>query len=307
MQPEGGFTPLTERLLIGLLWLLPKNWVSAMAGRFAKSRFSRPVIRPFARKFQINLDEAALPVEAYETLLDFFVRELKPGVRPIATDDNLMVSPVDGKVAQFGHLDRGELIQAKGHTYTAAALLADESEAKRFAGGQYITIYLSPQDYHRIHTPAAGQVVGATYVPGKLWPVNAAGVNRVPGLFAINERLITYLQSHLGRIAMVKVGATIVGSVKVVYDKTLGTNRPGGNLRGRREFSSAGDRRPGGAQVEMKVITDGPLLDKAAEIGRFEFGSTVILLVEPGDWEWAPEVTHGARLRLGQPLLRKRS
>lgn len=288
MQPEGGFTPLTERLLIGLLWLLPKNWVSAMAGRFAKSRLSRPAIRPFARKFQINLDEAALPIEAYQTLLDFFIRELKPGVRLIAGGEDLMVSPVDGKVAQFGQLDRGELIQAKGHTYTAAALLANEAEAKRFEGGQYITIYLSPQDYHRIHTPAAGQVVGATYVPGKLWPVNAAGVNRVPGLFAINERLITYLQSKLGRIAMVKVGATIVGSVKVVYDETLGTNIPG-------------------AQVEMKVITDGPLLEKAAEIGRFEFGSTVILLVEPGDWEWAPEVTHGARLRLGQPLLRKRS
>lgn len=280
--------PLTERLLIGLLWLLPKNWVSAMAGRFAKSRLSRSAIRPFARKFQIDLEEAALSIEAYPTLLDFFVRELKPGVRPIAEGEELMVSPVDGRVAQFGRLDRGELIQAKGHTYTAAALLANESEAKRFEGGQYITIYLSPQDYHRIHTPAAGQVVGATYVPGKLWPVNAAGVNRVPGLFAINERLITYLQSKLGRIAMVKVGATIVGSVKVVYDQTLGTNIPG-------------------AQVEMKVITDGPLLEKGAEIGRFEFGSTVILLVEPGDWEWAPEVTHGARLRLGQPLLRKRS
>lgn len=288
MQPEGGSTPLTEHLLIGLLWLLPKNWVSAMAGRFAKSRLSRPLIRPFAQRFQINLEEASLPIEAYETLLDFFVRELKPGVRPIAADENLMVSPVDGRVAQFGRLDRGELIQAKGHTYTAAALLANEAEAKRFEGGQYITIYLSPQDYHRIHTPAAGQVVGATYIPGKLWPVNQAGVNRVPGLFAINERLVTYLQSQLGRIAMVKVGATIVGSVKVVYDETLGTNKAG-------------------AQVELKVITDGPLLDKGAEIGRFEFGSTVILLVEPGDWEWAPEVTHGARLRLGQPLLRKRA
>lgn len=280
--------PLTEPLLIALLWLLPKNWVSAMAGRLARSRFSRPLIRPFARRFQINLDEASLPIEAYETLLDFFVRELKPGVRPVAEGADLLVSPVDGRVAQFGHLDRGELIQAKGHTYTAGALLADPAEAKRFEGGQYITIYLSPQDYHRIHTPAAGTVVGATYVPGKLWPVNSAGVNRVPGLFAINERLVTYLQTQFGRLALVKVGATIVGSVKVVYDKTLGTNKPG-------------------AQVELKVITDGPLLEKAEEIGRFEFGSTVILLMEDGDWEWAPEVTHGARVRLGQPLLRKRS
>lgn len=280
--------PLTERLLIGLLGLLPKNWLSGMAGRLASSRLSRPLIRPFAKRFQINLDEAALPIEAYETLLEFFIRELKPGVRPVDADPALLVSPVDGRVAQFGRLDRGELLQAKGHTYTTTALLADAAEAKRFEGGQYITIYLSPQDYHRIHTPAAGQVVGATYVPGKLWPVNEAGVNRVPGLFAINERLITYLQSALGRLAMVKVGATIVGSVKVVYDESLGTNVPG-------------------AQVEMKVITDGPLLEKAAELGRFEFGSTVILLVEPGDWEWAPGVTHGARIQLGEPLLRKRS
>jgi phosphatidylserine decarboxylase len=277
---------LAERLLIGFLSILPKKWLSALAGRFARSRYSRPLIRPFARRFQINLDEAALPLEAYPTLLDFFTRELKPGLRPIPTDPNLLVSPVDGAVAQCGRLDSGELIQAKGHTYTAAALLGDEEEAKRYLGGYYITIYLSPRDYHRIHTPAEGKVVGATYVPGTLWPVNNSGVNRVPGLFAKNERLITYLETAFGRLALVKVGATIVGSVKVVYDPNLGTNV----LRG---------------QLDRRVIQDGPTLTKGAELGRFEFGSTVILLVEPGPYTWAPAIQPGAAVRLGQPLLRK--
>lgn len=278
---------MTVRTRIALLSLLPKNAISRLAGRFAKSRWSRPIIPGFARKFNIDLSEAALPIEAYPTLVDFFTRELKPGLRPTHPDPSVMVSPVDGRVAQFGRLDRGELLQAKGVTYTAADLLADSELAKRYVGGFFITIYLSPRDYHRIHTPVEGQVAGATYVPGKLWPVNPTGVEGVPGLFAKNERLITYLDSSFGRVAVVKVGATIVGSVKVVYDAGLGTNIKGGRVD-RRTFA-------------------GPRLDKAEELGRFEFGSTVILLVEPGDFAWAPEVQVGAPVKLGQALLARQA
>jgi phosphatidylserine decarboxylase len=265
--------------------MLPKNGISRLAGWFARSRLSRPVIPWFARTFGIDLAEAALPVSSYATLLHFFTRALKSGLRPVDPDPAIMVSPVDGRVAQMGRLDQGELIQAKGVRYTVADLLADADVAKRYVGGYFITIYLSPKDYHRIHTPAAGQVVGATYVPGALWPVNPTGVAGVPGLFAKNERLITYLATDFGQVAVVKVGATIVGSVKVVYDLTLGTNLRRGKV--------------------TKRTIDGPYLDKAAELGRFEFGSTVILLVEPGAYEWAAAIVPGEPVRLGQPFMRR--
>lgn len=277
---------MNQRWSMALLSVLPKNALSRAAGRFARTRLSKAVVPGFARSFKINVDEAAKPMADYPTLVDFFCRELKPGARTVDIDPAVLVSPVDGRVAQCGRLDRGELLQAKGVTYTATALLADPAIAERYAGGYYLTIYLSPQDYHRIHTPAAGKVVGATYVPGTLWPVNAVGVAGVPGLFAKNERLITYLETDFGRIAVVKVGATIVGSVKVVYDARLGTNRPR-------------------AQVEEHPHLDGPSLEKAAELGRFEFGSTVILLVEPGNLAWAEGIAPGVPVRLGQALLRR--
>jgi phosphatidylserine decarboxylase len=276
---------MNQRLGLALVKLLPKNALSRAVGRLARARISRVAIPRFAKTFNIDLTEAAKDISEYTTLVEFFTRELKPGIRPVDPDPGVLVSPVDGRVAQFGRLDRGELIQAKGVTYTATQLLADAEMARRYEGGYFITIYLSPRDYHRIHTPAAGEVVAATYVPGALWPVNAIGVEGVPGLFAKNERLITYLETEFGRVAVVKVGATIVGSVKVVYDETLGTNVRGGRIA-RRTYA-------------------GPNLAKAAELGRFEFGSTVILLVEPGRLEWAPGVQHGAFVRLGEALLRR--
>lgn len=276
---------MKHHLSMALLRLLPKHAISRAAGRLARSRWSRRLIPLFVRKFGVDMSEAALPMEKYATLVDFFCRELKPGLRPVDPDPRVIVSPVDGTVAQMGRLDRGELLQAKGVSYTAEDLLADAQLARRFLGGRSVTIYLSPRDYHRIHTPAAGQVVGAAYVPGALWPVNPTGVRGVPGLFAKNERLITYLSTDFGLVAVVKVGATIVGSVRVLYDPTLGTNRRGGRV----------ERRPG---------LKGPRLEKAAELGRFEFGSTVILLVEPGPLEWAPGIAPGRPVRLGQALLR---
>ncbi|HWJ03280.1 MAG TPA: archaetidylserine decarboxylase, partial [Verrucomicrobiae bacterium] len=175
----------------------------------------------------------------------------------------------------------GALIQAKGICYSVTELLGqDKEKADRFTNGSFVTIYLSPKDYHRIHTPLEGQVLSSTYVPGTLFPVNPFGVRAVKGLFARNERLITYLASKAGLIALVKVGATIVGSVKVNYgDET--TNLPGGKLA-------------------MREYSPSPCLGKGEELGRFELGSTVILLFEPGRVQF--NVREGERVLMGQQI-----
>jgi phosphatidylserine decarboxylase len=195
-----------------------------------------------------------------------------------------VVSPVDGKVSQYGRIENGNLIQAKGVLYTAEELLGgDKERARRYDGGTFLTVYLSPTDYHRIHTPLAGTVTAYTYVPGTLFPVNPFGVRAVQGLFAKNERLITYFDTQAGEVALVKVGATIVGSVKVEYDEMAGTNIRGGRL-------------------ESKTLANGPHYEKGDEVGRFEFGSTIILLFEPGRVELSSELHPEAVVRLGQRI-----
>ncbi|MBL0388506.1 phosphatidylserine decarboxylase [Tumebacillus sp. ITR2] len=275
---------MNDRLQLILMNLIPKNTISRMVGKFAASGFSRMFIPLYARKFNINLDEAEHPLEEYPSLVQFFVRRLKPHLRPLAEGDDVVVSPVDGKVSQYGLIDGGRVVQAKGVTYTVEELLGgDKERAKRYEGGTFITVYLSPTDYHRIHTPLAGKVTGYTYVPGTLFPVNPFGVRAVAGLFAKNERLITYFDTTAGEVALVKVGATIVGSVKVLYDVKAGTNIRGGRL-------------------EKKSVTDGPCYAKGEEVGRFEFGSTIILLFEPGAVELNGDLHPERRVLLGEAI-----
>ena len=211
------------------------------------------------------------------------MRKLRPGLRPVTDGEDVFVSPVDGVVSQAGQIQDGLLIQAKGTSYSVLELLGQDLEmAERFRTGTYLTIYLSPRDYHRIHTPVQARVVGATYVPGTLFPVNPFGVRAVKGLFARNERLVTYLDTGAGLLALVKVGAIIVGSVKVNYGAVT-TGQPRGKL-------------------EKIIYRQGPLLAKGDEIGRFEFGSTVILLCEtPIELEVRP----GDRVLMGQAVGRR--
>ncbi len=272
---------LIERLQLALMHILPKNTVSRITGNFTRSRLSRPFIAAFIRYFQIDPAQAELNLESYQSLTEFFVRKLKPGLRPVAKGNDVLVSPVDGAVSELGPICDGTLIQAKGVNYSVLDLLGHDLEkARKFHQGTFLTIYLSPRDYHRIHVPVAGKVVGSTYVPGTLFPVNPFGVRAVKGLFARNERLITYLNSIAGLVALVKVGATIVGSVKVNYSKTA-TNVPRGKL-------------------ERTEYKQGPVLAKGDEVGRFEFGSTVILLFEPG--RVSLSVTSGERVLMGQEI-----
>jgi len=278
---------MNDRLFISALRLLPKNALSRVAGALTRWRAPAPVrlaaMKAFARRYGIDLSECP-DLEVYRTFGEFFARPLRPGRRPIAPGETVIVSPVDAVVSESGLAAGGKLVQAKGIDYAAAALLADDDLARRLEGGPYVTLYLSPKDYHRIHSPLGGHILGWRYVPGMLWPVNPASVRNVPGLFAANERLVTVLETPLGRCAAVAVGATVVGRVRAFYDPTVPhTNQPDAAPR-RRDYEPA-------IPVE-----------KGQELGAFEMGSTVILLFEPGRVQLDPRIAPGARVRVGEEI-----
>jgi phosphatidylserine decarboxylase len=276
-----------DRLLLGSLKLVPKGVLSRVVGAATRLPAPAPLrtlaMRAFAARYGIDLDECG-DLRGFRTFGEFFARPLRPGLRPIAEGPEVAVSPVDGVVSELGLAERGRLIQAKGIDYGVAALLADEALAERFTGGAWVTIYLSPRDYHRIHFPLGGAVTGWRYIPGVLWPVNPAAVRGVPGLFAANERLVTLLETPLGACAVIAVGATIVGRVRAYYDPAVPlTNRP----------------RAGAARRDYETPIP---VEKGGQLGAFEMGSTVILLFEPGRATLLPRVAASARLRVGEPI-----
>jgi len=275
---------MRNKLLPGLIHRLPQNAMSRTMGKITATKFSRLAIQRYVRHYKIDTTIVEKSVKDYRTLKEFFTRRLKPGARPIAQGADVVVSPVDGTISHLGDICEGTLIQAKGKSYSVAELLGGcAHEAERYYGGKFITIYLSPRDYHRIHMPVTGDLMGYSYLPGRLYPVNKLGVQHVDRLFARNERLVTYINTdHQGAVALVKVGALFVGSVKVVYN-TATTNVKH-------------------AQQMEGPIPGTPRYEKGDEVGWFEFGSTVILLIESGQLEWAPGVEAGASLLMGQKL-----
>jgi phosphatidylserine decarboxylase len=278
---------VNDKAFIAALRLVPKNVLSRAVG--AATRVPLPaaigtgVMGAFARRYRIDLSECG-DLSGFRTFGEFFARPLRPGLRPVAPGDEVVVSPVDAVVSEAGLSRGGKLVQAKGIDYTVGALVGDERVGARLAGGAYATLYLSPRDYHRIHFPLGGRVLGWRYVPGTLWPVNPASVRTVPGLFTVNERLVTLLDSPLGLVAVVAVGATVVGRVRATYDPAV----PVTNLAG------------GGAQAR-DYATPIPVV-KGQELGAFEMGSTVILVFEPGKVALAPAVAPGARVRVGEAI-----
>jgi phosphatidylserine decarboxylase len=267
------------------IWkITPKNGVSRFVGNLAKKRFSRHFIPFYIKKFQIDLNPVKKPVDQFESLLDFFVRELNEEARPIDTDPKKVTSPVDGVITQMGKIEKGTLIQAKGISYSLEDLLAGDSKSAHFFNGQFATIYLSPRDYHRIHSPISGEIESLTYIPGNLYPVNESGVRLFPGLFTRNERVISYIDTEFGQAALVKVGATNVGSIKVTYDEQIVTN--------------AGKKQQNNKKIYSKTIR----IKKGEELGRFEFGSTVILIFEKNMIGWLPDISKGISLKMGQPI-----
>jgi len=273
--------------------LLPKNAASRVFG--AVTRLRIPVLSKLARNlfashYKLNMVESEFPLKYYANIGELFIRKLKPGMRPIA--DTEIVSPVDGVLSQTATFDeKQELIQAKGKTYTLKDLLRDEEMAKRFEGGAFATIYLAPFNYHRIHSPVKGQVLDASYCPGTLWPVNVGSVERVEGLFCINERLTSHIRLEDGsEVLVVKVGATNVGRIGLAYTDELQTNA--GTLpRNQKRM----DWQP------KETIT----VEKGGELGRFEMGSTVILVVDKNIRERNPELFKnrvGQAVKVGEAL-----
>lgn len=275
--------------LLLLLSLLPKNALSRLAGRGAglplPKFVRRPFLRAFGRTFGVNFAEVRDPLDSFPTLQHFFVRALVDGARPVEASPGTVVSPCDGAWGAAGRVEAGQLLQVKGRPYSLAELLGDAEEARRCEGGVFATLYLSPKDYHRFHVPCASRLVKATYLPGALWPVNRAGVEGVPGLFAVNERIVAFFEvaepGFTGQLAIAAVGATMVGKVRMVTGD-LETNRPG-VPRSDRDFLP-------------------PLaFARGQEWGRFEFGSTLVLVARPGTLSLATGEP-GTPLRLGRPI-----
>ncbi len=285
------------RVILGILKGLPQGGLSRGFGRVADVGIPRPlrerVLRIFAGALGIDIDEAELPLTEYETLNQFFVRRLRPGARTWPTEPDIIASPVDGIVGQVGPIGEGRLLQAKGRSYTAAQLLDDTTEAQRYDDGVYVTIYLSPRHYHRIHTPMQGEVPAARHVPGALLPVNAAAVMHVDAVFTRNERLITYIDSAFGRTAVVAVGAYNVGRISAAYDP---------HWSGKDDVSWVTNRK--GLDPETRTYNPPKLVKAGAEIMAFHLGSTVVLLFETGMIELNSALFAGEEVKVGQPIAR---
>jgi len=281
----------SDRAFALLQELLPQQLLSRGMHRLARSTtpaLRNATIRAVLRAYpQIDLSEAVEPNPfAYPSFNAFFTRALRPGLRPLEGGERAVVSPVDGTMSQLGVVREGRLLQAKGMHYTAAALLADEAAARRYEGGGFACIYLAPYNYHRIHMPLAGRLTATRYVPGQLYSVNAATARTVTGLFARNERVVCEFDTALGPLAVVLVGALFVGSIETVF---------------------AGEVNPPparGGGVRTLEAGRGTEFERGAELGRFNMGSTVVLLVGHEALRFNERFGPGSTLRLGQALAR---
>ena len=285
-----------NRLFVAMQYLLPQHFLSRIVLGITRIRF-RPIknllIRLFVRHFKPNMSEAAQPNPLlYPSFNAFFTRHLQASARPTDLDPTVVVAPVDGTISQIGRLEGSKIIHAKGHDYTLEALLdGAPAWAERFRGGTFATLYLAPYNYHRIHMPVAGTLRAAWLVPGKLFSVNAVTAAAVPGLFAKNERVVCVFEDDAQRaFAMVLVGALFVGSIGTIWHGDVTPRRPH-------------------VKVDLPLVATGrtPLrLSKGAEMGRFNMGSTVITLFQPGMMEWLPRYHPGNLIDVGRMLARLR-
>lgn len=247
--------------------ILPKNDLSHFVGKLVHRRLPEPLgrfsVKTFARYYNINLDEAEFPLGHYETIGELFTRKLKPGARPIA--DSPVVHPADAFISQAGVIDHLTLVQAKGKTYSVPELIRSPHYAPRFEGGSYLTYYLCPTDYHRVHSPVDGEIVWSCHVPGAMWPVNEWSVGAVENLFTLNERVVVMIQTERGLVALVMVAATNVGNMTMSFDPEINTQS-----RNRR-------RHP-----RERTYSPAIPVRRGDEIGIFHMGSTVIMLFERG-------------------------
>ena len=279
--------------MTALSWVLPHRLLSAIARSAAYSTrpwLKQALIDTVTRRFGVDLDEAAQPdPTAYPTFNAFFTRALKPGARVPDPDPRALLMPADGRISQLGRIETdGRIFQAKGRSFTAAQLLGDAEAARVFAGGSFATVYLSPRDYHRVHMPWTGTLRETVHVPGRLFSVGTEAVRDVPGLFARYERLVCHFDTDFGPMASVMVGALLVSGVETVWS---GVEIP--------DYADEVVRRDWRGQ--------GIVLERFAEMARFNYGSTVIVLLPPGAATLSPELAAETPVRLGQTLARLRA
>lgn len=281
---------LTALLFVLLQKTIPKALLTAVVFRLARIRNTRVknfFIRQFVNFYKVDIEEVLLPVpDGFVTFNDFFIRELEHDARSIDSNSDVIVSPVDGTVSAAGVLDKDSIIQAKGLRYSMTDLLAtDTQEAQSYINGAFATIYLAPYNYHRVHAPLAGKLVAARYVPGDLFSVNEATVAHLPGLFVRNERLICHLLTDTGPMVLIFVGAMNVGSISTIW---TGDIKP-------RTYGVA-------EQINLADV-DGELsFSKGDNIGWFNMGSTVILLMPAECTNNFADLAHGQTVRVGEVI-----
>lgn len=273
-------------LALALQYALPHRALTTLARWLSRWRFGpfkNALIRLVVRRFEVDLSEAELSdPEDFESFDAFFTRALKPGLRRFDASDGAILSPCDGAVSEAGRVETGRLLQAKGISYRLADLLADEAAAETLQGGQFITLYLSPRDYHRVHMPFAGRLRSSLHVPGRLFSVAPFAVDGVPGLFTRNERLVALFDTDNGPAAVVMVGALLVSGIETPWGGWFVP--PYGRRLQRRDY-------------------DPPLaLQRGAEFGRFHYGSTVIVITSDRAPDWRPGLLAGRKTRVGEVL-----
>ncbi|RTZ67055.1 MAG: phosphatidylserine decarboxylase [Aquificaceae bacterium] len=275
----------TDYLKSWPLYALPHHAISRIIFKLTRieSSLVPSAITKFSKAFDVDLSQAVNPdPNSYKTFNEFFTRPIKPALRPIA--DTELVSPVDGCISQVGAIKDGSIFQAKGHNYTAQALLGGDAEqAKKYADGQFTTIYLSPKDYHRIHMPCAGTLKQQIHVPGRLFSVAPHTARTVPNLFARNERVVALFDTEYGEMAMILVGAINVAAIETVWDGLV--TPPQGKKLSRKNYA------------DQKIT-----LKKGKEMGRFNMGSTVILLFTKDAPKFSEKMIAELPLMMGQAI-----
>lgn len=279
---------LSDRLLTLPQYLIPQHALSVLMHKLTRSEltwFKNSFIRFIIKKYKVNIEEAkTAELTAYRSFNEFFTRQLREGVRPIA-DGDVVVSPVDGAISQLGQINKGQIIQAKGRQYSVLELLAgDQKLAQQFENGQFATIYLSPRDYHRIHMPLTGKLKSMSYIPGNLFSVSPRTARAVPKLFARNERVVTVFETDIGPMVLVLVGAIFVGSMETVWQGQITPDY--------------------GKKVEHWTYQDEQAItiQKGEEMGRFNMGSTVVMLMPEQCKPFLGKFKAGSTIQLGQAI-----
>ena len=283
---------MTVPFFITLQEWLPQQQLTRLVGKIAASEkpwLKQLFIDRFIKAYGVNMEEALQSdPKAYRSFNEFFTRPLKPGARPLATAADAVLCPADGVISAIGNIDDDSLIQAKRKRYSATALLGgDATRAALFRDGTFATVYLSPKDYHRVHSPLLGTLREMIYVPGKLYSVNQTTADHIDNLFAINERVVCIFDTQHGPMAVVLVGAMIVAAVETVW---------------------AGRVAPGFTAVTTQRYEQGEVvIAKGGELGRFLLGSTAIMLFGAGMMEWQMDLSNGPGVQMGQQVGRLRS